>query len=72
MRKSEAIKLLSFGKPNVTLTAKHLGVTRNTVHRWPDELPQSLIDQVRGAHMRIIEEMDRQGVVAFGTNKKAP
>ena len=66
MKKTEAIKLLSQGKPNVSHVAQVLGVNRATVHRWPDELPQTLVDQVRGAHMRITEERDREAVSVFG------
>ena len=66
MTKSEMIGLLSDGTHNIRRVADVLGVTRQTVYRWKDPLPQSLIDQVRGAHIRLVEEKDAQAVAIFG------
>jgi hypothetical protein len=49
MRKSSAIE--AFG--SVTEIAKALGVTRQYVYQWPDELEQPLADRVRGAAQRL-------------------
>ena len=63
MKKDDAVKMLG---GNITKVAKHLGVSRYTVHRWPDELTQPLSDQVRGCYMRITEDRDKQAVSIFG------
>ena len=66
MKKVDAIKLLSPGKPNVCYVARVLGLSRWTVSRWPEDLPQNVADQVRGAHMRVTEEKDREATAVFG------
>jgi hypothetical protein len=51
MTKAEAIELLG-GTPK--LAAKALGYTViQTIYTWPDELPTSLEDRVRGALIRL-------------------
>jgi hypothetical protein len=51
MTKTEAIELLG-GTPK--LAAKALGYTViQTIYTWPDELPTSLEDRVRGALIRL-------------------
>ena len=52
MTKREAIK--KFG--SVTKLAKALGISRQAVYAWPEKLPQSTEDQIRGAIIRIQEE----------------
>ena len=52
MTKKEAIK--KFG--SVTKLAKALGISRQAVYAWPDKLPLSTEDQIRGAIARLKEE----------------
>ncbi len=33
--------------------ARALGITRQYVNGWPDDLPQNIADRVRGAYSRI-------------------
>ena len=61
MKKEDAIKL--FG--GVGKTAEALGMTRQGIHRWRDELTLQQSDQIRGAYMRITEERDRHAIYVF-------
>jgi len=54
MNKKDAIKLLSGG--NIKAAAKILGVARETLYKWPNELTQPQTDQVNGAIARVEEE----------------
>ena len=63
MKKSEAIELFD---GNITKMGRCLGVSRYTIHRWPDELPQKTIDHIRGALLRIAEEHDEKFIHHFG------
>ena len=65
MKKDDAIELLSNGKRNESEAARVLGISRHTVRRWPDPLPQAVEDRVRGAYIRITEERDRKAVTVF-------
>lgn len=67
MKKTEAVTLLG---GNITKTAELLGVSRYTVHRWPDELTISVSDQVRGCYARITEERDREVKVILSCDRK--
>lgn len=49
MKKREAVKL--FGRTQTELAA-HLGVTKQCVSNWPDELPEPLSDRIVGAAFR--------------------
>lgn len=49
MSKDQAIKL--FGQ--VKDLANALGVTRQAIYQWPDELPQHQIDRINGAALRV-------------------
>ena len=63
MKKESAIELFD---GNITKMARDLGVSRYTIHRWPDELPQKTIDHIRGALLRIAEEHDAKLTHHFG------
>jgi len=63
LKKSDAVDLLG---GNATAAARNLGVDRKTVYNWPEDLPQRVEDQVRGALLRVNEERDRKAVAAFG------
>ncbi|MHB8372239.1 MAG: Cro/CI family transcriptional regulator [Thermoplasmataceae archaeon] len=52
MTRAEAIK--KFG--SVINLAKALGITRQAIYAWPEELPLRLVDEIRGAVERIKEE----------------
>ena len=52
MTKIEAVR--KFG--SVINLAKALGITRQAVYAWPEELPLRLADEIRGAVERIKEE----------------
>ena len=52
MTKIEAVR--KFG--SVINLAKALGITRQAVYAWPEELPLRLVDESRGAVERIKEE----------------
>ena len=54
MTKAEAVSI--FGTQKELVLA--LGIARKTFYNWPDPLPQTRIDQIRGAYMRIAEEKD--------------
>ena len=49
MRKREAIKI--FGSPGKTASA--LGITKQAVNGWPDELSDAVSDRVIGAATRL-------------------
>lgn len=53
MTKIEAIAL--FGG-DVKLLAEALGITRQAIYQWPDELSQRKADEVAGAFFRITTE----------------
>lgn len=49
MKKTEAIDL--FGTP--AKLANALGVTRHAIYMWQDDLPQTTVDRVVGAAVRL-------------------
>lgn len=48
MTKKDAIDL--FG--SVQVLAAALGITRQAIYQWPNDLPQDQADRIRGAAMR--------------------
>jgi len=50
MLKTEAIDLLG---GSITAAASAIGVTYQAVDKWPDELPQRIVDRVQAAQWRI-------------------
>jgi len=56
MKKEDAIELMG---GNISRMARNMGISRYTIHRWPDELPLPIKDQVIGAYMRVAEERDK-------------
>lgn len=56
MQKTEAIQLLGMG--NSTLTARRLGVTRQTLRNWPNDLTVSQINMVNGALVQLEAERE--------------
>ena len=55
MTKTQAIEL--FG--GVSRLAKALGIRRQSVYQWDENLKQRQIDEIRGAYLRIAEERDK-------------
>ena len=49
MDKKRAIELLG---GSVTAAAKAVGVSRQAVHKWPEQLPPRLSDRVQAAVLR--------------------
>jgi hypothetical protein len=66
MTKDEAVSI--FGSKKDLCAA--LGVVRKTFYNWPDPLPQTRIDQIRGAYMRMVEEKDQAIVHQIGWRQK--
>jgi hypothetical protein len=62
MTKEEAVGI--FGSQKDLCIA--LGIVRKTFYNWPDPLPQTRIDQIRGAYMRIAEEKDGEIIYRIG------
>lgn len=50
MKKATAFALLG---GNARAVAELLGMTRQAVHQWPDELPRRLADRVLAARVRM-------------------
>lgn len=50
MLKTEAIELLG---GSITAAASAIGVTYQAVDKWPDVLPQRIVDRVQAAQWRI-------------------
>jgi len=48
MTKSEAIKIFS----SVASLAGALGISRQAVYKWPNDLPQEQVDRIVGAAIR--------------------
>lgn len=63
LKKSEAVKLFGGNKSQM---ARQLGVSRRTIYSWPEDLPVTIEDQIRGCLARIAEEHDRRVEHAFG------
>lgn len=49
MTKAEAIHLFD----GVPALASALGISRQAIYMWPDDLPQRTADEVRGAALRL-------------------
>jgi DNA invertase Pin-like site-specific DNA recombinase len=62
MNKKHAIELISSG--NATKAARELGITRQTLRNWPEELDQQKEDLVNGVLLRI--ERRRQSLMKHG------
>lgn len=60
MKKSSAVE--AFG--TVAALAAALGVTRQAIYQWPDELPESVADRVRGAALRTGKAVPEFPVIA--------
>lgn len=50
MTKDQAIRLLGAGSP--AAAARALGIVRQSLNSWPEELPQRLVDRVQAALWR--------------------
>lgn len=50
MTKAEAIQLLG---GSISAAAASIGVTYQAVDKWPDELPQRIVDRVQAAQWRM-------------------
>lgn len=68
MTKTEAISI--FGSQKDLCAA--LGIARKTFYNWSDPLPQTRIDQIRGAYMRRAEENDSDIIYRVGWREEEP
>jgi len=53
MKKSSVLRLFDPQKRRVTKTAEAVGLTRQAVYCWPEDLPQETADRVVGAALRM-------------------
>ena len=63
MQKAEALKMFG-GK--VSELCRSLDMSRTTWYSWDDPLPQSKVDRIVGAKVRLAEKHDQHVIVVFG------
>jgi transposase-like protein len=56
MQKKTALALLG---GDVSSVARHVGCTRQSVHKWPELLPRRIADRVLAARLRLEWEIAR-------------